>query len=43
MIVPEVLLSGNHQKIAEWKKNNRINKTKDRRLDLFKKYEKLDK
>lgn len=28
--VPEVLLSGNHQKIAEWRKNKRIEKTKMR-------------
>jgi len=35
--VPEVLLSGNHKKIAEWRKNNRLEKTKKYRPDLLKK------
>lgn len=34
--VPEVLLSGDHKKIAEWRKNQSINKTQDRRPDLLK-------
>lgn len=34
MQVPEVLLSGNHAKIAEWRKNARLEKTKNRRKDL---------
>lgn len=33
--VPKVLLSGNHQKIAEWRKNQSIERTKKRRLDLI--------
>ena len=33
--VPEVLLSGNHQKIAEWRKNSARKKTEERRPDLL--------
>ena len=36
--VPEVLLSGNHEKIKKWFLKERINKTKIRRLDLWEKY-----
>jgi len=36
-IVPEVLLSGNHQKINDWRKNQAIEKTKKIRPDLLKK------
>ncbi len=36
MDVPEVLLSGNHQKINEYRENERIKKTKERRPDLLK-------
>ena len=35
MLVPEVLLSGNHQKIAEWRTNARIEKTKIKRSDIM--------
>jgi len=35
--VPEVLLSGNHKKIDEWRKANRLEKTKKYRPDLLKK------
>lgn len=35
MLVPEVLLSGNHQKIAEWRENARIEKTKIKRSDIM--------
>ncbi len=34
--VPAVLLSGNHQKIAEFRKTNRLSKTKKYRRDLLK-------
>ena len=34
-IVPEVLLSGNHQEIAKWRLNNAIANTKKRRPDLL--------
>ena len=37
MEVPEVLLSGNHAKIKEYRENERIRITKDRRSDLIKK------
>ena len=36
--VPNVLLSGNHQEIDEWRKNKREEKTKNIRPDLWKKY-----
>ena len=36
--VPGVLLSGNHAKIDKWFFNQRIDKTKKRRPDLWKKY-----
>jgi len=36
MKVPAILLSGNHQKIAEWRKNQAVKITKQRRPDLIK-------
>jgi tRNA (guanine37-N1)-methyltransferase len=33
--VPEVLLSGNHQKIAEGRQEKRIERTRQRRPDLY--------
>lgn len=36
--VPEVLLSGNHEKIAKWRLEQSIERTKERRPDLYKKY-----
>lgn len=38
--VPEILLSGNHQKIREWRKQQAIDLTKKIRPDLFKSHEK---
>ena len=35
MSVPEVLISGDHKKIAEWRKNEQIKRTKIRRPDLL--------
>lgn len=35
MKVPEVLLSGHHAKINEWRHNEQIKRTKDRRPDLL--------
>lgn len=37
MKVPDVLLSGNHQKIAEYRHNEQVNKTRIRRPDLLEK------
>ena len=34
--VPEILLSGNHQKIAEWRKQEQIKNTMEKRKDLLK-------
>lgn len=33
--VPEVLLSGNHQAIAEWRKQQQMQRTRERRPDLW--------
>jgi hypothetical protein len=37
--VPEILLSGNHEKVAQWRRKQSIRRTRDRRPDM---YEKLD-
>lgn len=37
-IVPDVLLSGNHQEIAKWRKSQAILRTKEKRPDLFEKF-----
>lgn len=34
--VPDVLISGDHQKIAEWRHQEQIKKTKEKRSDLLK-------
>ena len=36
--VPEVLLSGNHKLIEEWKQKQAVERTKKRRSDLYEKY-----
>ena len=36
--VPDVLLSGHHKKIEEWRKEQSIKRTKERRPDLYEKY-----
>jgi len=41
--VPEVLLSGNHQKIAEWRQEEALKRTKARRPDLLKRRKKRGK
>jgi tRNA (guanine37-N1)-methyltransferase len=33
--VPEVLRSGNHQAIAQWRKEQQLQRTRDRRPDLY--------
>ena len=38
--VPEVLLSGNHKKITQWRLEQSVERTKIRRPDLYKKYQK---
>ncbi|MFD1705860.1 tRNA (guanosine(37)-N1)-methyltransferase TrmD [Siminovitchia sediminis] len=42
MKVPEVLLSGNHNKIEEWRLRESLKRTKNRRPDLYAKYEESD-
>ena len=39
---PSVLLSGNHKEIEDWKNNQRQEKTRDRRPDLWEKYKKIE-
>ncbi|MBU4487165.1 MAG: tRNA (guanosine(37)-N1)-methyltransferase TrmD [Candidatus Delongbacteria bacterium] len=39
--VPEVLISGNHKAINEWRKNDSVEKTKNRRPDLIEIFNKL--
>ncbi|MDR9416002.1 MAG: tRNA (guanosine(37)-N1)-methyltransferase TrmD [Gracilimonas sp.] len=38
--VPDVLLSGDHKKVAEWKQQQSEKRTKERRKDLYKLYKK---
>ncbi|TVP64621.1 MAG: tRNA (guanosine(37)-N1)-methyltransferase TrmD [Leptolyngbya sp. LCM1.Bin17] len=38
--VPEVLLSGNHQAIAQWRRQQQIERTKTRRPDLYEQWQK---
>jgi len=38
--VPDILLSGNHQKIADWRLKDSIRKTKEKRYDLYQRYSK---
>ncbi len=41
--VPEVLLSGNHKLIKEWRLEQSLQRTKDRRPDLYSKYKQEEK
>jgi tRNA (guanine37-N1)-methyltransferase len=43
MDVPEILLSGHHQKIEEWRLQQKIKRTRKRRPDLYRKYLKSQK
>jgi len=36
MVVPEILLSGDHTKIEAWRRQKALKRTKDRRPDLLK-------
>lgn len=38
--VPDVLLSGDHKKVAEWKQQQSLKRTKERRKDLYDQYKK---
>ncbi len=40
MVVPEVLLSGDHAKVAAWRQSEAERLTRERRPDLWQKYEK---
>ena len=39
--VPEILFSGNHKEIETWRKENSIEKTKKKRMDLYQRYKLL--
>ena len=41
--VPQVLLTGDSKKIAEWRLQESVKRTKERRMDLYEKYEELQK
>jgi tRNA (guanine37-N1)-methyltransferase len=41
--VPDVLLSGNHQAIADWRLRQQIERTKERRPDLYEKWQEEEK
>lgn len=43
MQVPEILLSGNHAAIAKWRQQQRLERTKHRRPDLWAAYERKNK
>ena len=36
--VPDILISGHHEKISSWRQDQREKRTKEKRLDLWKKY-----
>jgi len=38
--VPDVLLSGDHKKVDEWKQEQSLKRTKERRKDLYEKFKK---
>lgn len=40
MKVPDVLRSGDHKKVAEWKQEQAVKRTKERREDLYKNFKK---
>lgn len=40
--VPDVLLSGNHQQIAQWRQQQRVARTQQRRADLLREHEQKD-
>jgi tRNA (guanine37-N1)-methyltransferase len=42
MKVPDVLISGHHEKIKAWRKNSRKNATRKKRPDIWKKYLELN-
>lgn len=42
MKVPDILLSGNHKMIENWKKERAVERTKERRPDLYKNYLKIN-
>jgi len=42
MKVPDVLISGHHEKIEAWRKNSRKNATRKKRPDIWKKYLELN-
>lgn len=43
LAVPDILLSGDHKKVAEWRYENSIKNTKQKRPDIYKKYKEINK
>jgi len=43
MKVPDILLSGNHAKIEQWREEESLKRTFERRPDLFENYPLTDK
>jgi len=39
--VPDILISGHHEKISSWRQDQREKRTKEKRLDLWKEYTKI--
>ena len=39
--VPDILISGHHEKISSWRQDQREKRTKEKRFDLWKKYTKI--
>jgi tRNA (guanine37-N1)-methyltransferase len=37
--VPEVLMSGNHNRIAQWRKQQQLDRTKTKRPDLYRSWQ----
>ena len=43
MAVPDVLLSGHHAQIAQWRRQQALVRTRERRPDLWEKFQPLSK
>lgn len=40
--VPDILLSGNHKKVDQWRYENSLKNTKEKRPDIYKKYKEIN-
>ena len=39
--IPEILTSGNHEKVRQWRRKQSLRRTRERRPDLYEKYDRL--